>query len=299
MLRGSRVLLVAGALALPACSIKRLAVNSVANALAKSGDVYASDVDPQLIREALPFALKTQESLLAQAPRHRGLLVATASAFTSYAQGFVVRDAELLEQDDIEAGESVRRRAQRLLTRARDYALRALDVDHPGIAADLRAGRVERLAETSAKDVPALYWAGASWGAAVSVLKDDTDLISDLPAVRALIDRVLALDEGFSHGAAHEVMIRLESGLAGGSLERAEGHYSRAIALSRGTAASPHVAFAETACVKRQDRARFVESLHAALAVDPDREPSLRVANRLAQDRARWLERRIDDLFLE
>ena len=47
---------------LSACSVKRTAVNIVGNALSGGGVVYASDDDPELIREAIPFGLKTFES---------------------------------------------------------------------------------------------------------------------------------------------------------------------------------------------------------------------------------------------
>jgi len=52
------------ALALPACSIKKLAVNSLGNALAEGGSSYASDDDPELVREAVPFGLKTVGGLV-------------------------------------------------------------------------------------------------------------------------------------------------------------------------------------------------------------------------------------------
>lgn len=279
--------------------IRKAAVRSVASSLAKSGDVFSSDEDPQLVEDALPFALKTYESILAQTPRHEGLLVATAKGFTSYSEGFVARDAELAEDEDVAAGEALRRRAQKLDVRGRDYALRALDVAHPGLAAELRAGHLDGLARTDRTDVPALFWCAASWGAAITILKDDTDLISDVPAVKACVARVLELDETYEHGAAHEVMMRLEAGLSGGSLDRARRHYERAVALSDGLAASPHVAFAESACVRARDRRAFLNALDQALVIVPDARKDLSVANRLAQARARWLKARVDDLFIE
>ncbi len=49
------LLLLVGALA--ACSVKRTAVAVVGNAISGGGDTYASDDDPELIREAMPFGL--------------------------------------------------------------------------------------------------------------------------------------------------------------------------------------------------------------------------------------------------
>ena len=51
------------------CSINKMAVNKIGNALAAGGDTYASDDDPELIKAATPFTLKLMESLLAQSPK--------------------------------------------------------------------------------------------------------------------------------------------------------------------------------------------------------------------------------------
>jgi hypothetical protein len=73
----------------PACSIKKFAVNKLGDALAEGAGTYASDNDPELIEAAVPFSLKLMESLLAESPRHLGLLTGVASGFTQYAYAFV------------------------------------------------------------------------------------------------------------------------------------------------------------------------------------------------------------------
>jgi hypothetical protein len=69
------LILVAAALLLAACSMKKTAANIIGDTLAGSGGVYASDDDPELIREAIPFGLKTYESLLEVSPDHEGILL--------------------------------------------------------------------------------------------------------------------------------------------------------------------------------------------------------------------------------
>ena len=64
--------LLMGALALSGCSLKRLAVNRLGDALSSGASVYATDDDPELVGAALPFGLKTIESLLLQSPHHKG-----------------------------------------------------------------------------------------------------------------------------------------------------------------------------------------------------------------------------------
>ena len=69
------------AFALAGCgAIKKTAINNVAGTLSSSGDVFTRDDDPELVRQALPFALKLYESLLESVPKNEDLLVATCSA---------------------------------------------------------------------------------------------------------------------------------------------------------------------------------------------------------------------------
>jgi hypothetical protein len=102
------------------CSIKRLAVKKVGDALAGSGTTFASDDDPELVKAAVPFSLKLMEGLLNENPRHEGLLLATASGFTEYAYAFVQQDADEMEDKDLAAAEEMRGRARRLYLRARN-----------------------------------------------------------------------------------------------------------------------------------------------------------------------------------
>ena len=121
------------------CSVKRMAVNKVGDALAGGGTTFASDDDPELVKAAVPFSLKLMESLLNESPRHEGLLLATASGFTQYAYAFVQEDADEMEDKDLAAAEEMRGRARRLYLRARNYGLRGLEVRHKGFEKALRA----------------------------------------------------------------------------------------------------------------------------------------------------------------
>jgi predicted anti-sigma-YlaC factor YlaD len=292
---------IALALLLHGCSIQRLAVNSLGNALARGGSVYARDDDPELIREATPFGLKTIESLLEEAPRHQGLLFAAVSGFTQYGYAFVQQEADFVEAESLARATELRGRAKRLYLRALEYGLRGLEVDLPGLREGLRKDPGAALAKARKRHVPLLYWTGVAWGAAISIAKEDSELTADQHLAEALERRALALDEGYNHGAIHDFFIAYEGGRAsvGGSLPRAREHLERALALAGGKRAAPLVAFAETVSVASQDRGEFERLLRQALAVDPDKAAELRLSNLVYQKRARWLLSRGDELFLE
>jgi predicted anti-sigma-YlaC factor YlaD len=301
-MRNTRVIIVASSAILTAGCIKQFAVNKIGDSLAGSGTTFASDDDPDLIGEAVPFSLKLMESILEASPRHRGLLLATTSGFTQYAYAFVQQEADEIEDRDLAAAQRERARAKRLYLRARDYGIRGLETRHKNFAALLRENPRVAVQVTKKQDVPLLYWTAAAWAAAVSLSKDDPNLVADQPVFEALVDRALVLDESFEDGAIHGFLISYEparQGAAGDPNERAKRHFERAVALTDGKSASPFISYAEAVAVAKQDRAEFRLLLERALAIDADAKPEWRLANLIMQRRARWLLSRQDDLFLD
>lgn len=286
---------------LSGCSIKKMAINKLGDALSGSGTGFASDDDPELVKAAVPFSLKLIESLLAESPQHKGMLLAACSGFTQYSFAFVNQDADELEDTDIAAATRMRVRAKRLYLRARGYGLRGLEVKHAGFEQALRKNPKTAVKSATVSDVPLLYWTAAAWGSAISVSKDDPALVSDQIIVEALIDRALELDEDFDRGAIHGVLISYEmarQGVTGDPALRSKKHFDRAMKLSGGKLASPLVSFAESVSVQNQNRAEFQALLDQALAINPDAVPESRLQNLVAQRRARWLLSRVDDLII-
>jgi predicted anti-sigma-YlaC factor YlaD len=290
----------------PLAGCRSAALSLAARAAASSGTSYASDDDPELVREAVPFGLKTMEGLLAEKPRHEGLLTALASGFTQYAYAFVQGDADLADLEGrLEAARAGRDRARRLFLRAREYGLRGLEVRHDGISAKIRAGGRDlggALAAVDSKgDVPLLYWTASAWTLAIASGKGDMALVAELPVPIAMMERALALDEGWNEGAIHEFFVAYDatrSAAEGGGPERAKAHLDRALALSMNKKLGPRVSFAEGVLVQRQDRQEFTRILEEVVRADPAEVPRYRLANLLAQRRARALLAHADDLFL-
>jgi predicted anti-sigma-YlaC factor YlaD len=285
------------------CSIKKFAINKLGDSLASSGTTFASDEDPALVEAALPFSLKLIESLLAESPRHRGLLFAASSGFTQYAYAFVQQDADQMEEQDVAKAAALRTRARKLYLRARDYGLRGLEVRRPEFGKALREDARAAVRAASKADVPLLYWTAAAWGSAISLSKDNPDLIADQPIVEALIDRALELNESFDQGAIHGFLVTYEPSRPGTAAEaaaaRSRKHFQRAMELSGGKLASPLVALAEAVSVGKQDKKEFQALLNRALEIDVDAKPEFRLSNLVMQRRARWLLGRLDQLFVE
>lgn len=282
---------------------RSVAVRTAADAFSggTSGDAWAGEDDPELVRDAIPFGLKTMETLLSKEPKHQGLLGSLTSGYTQYAYAFVLAPAEAAELAG-RPGEAAqgRARAKKLLLRAREYGLRALELRHEGMREKLLAvrGAEQALAPLKKEDVPLAYWTAASWALAISSAKEDMGLVAELPAPGALAARALALDEAWSEGALHEFCLTYAA--AQGDAKAARAHYERAVALGMNKKLGPHVSLAEAVLVPAQDRAAFTKLLEEVVAFDVDAPDARahRLANVLAQRRARLLLAHADDLFL-
>ena len=282
-------------------ALRSAAVNTVASTLAQTGAVFSSDNDPELIRESIPFALKLYESILDSAPKHKDLLGATCSAFTQYAFAFVETDAEVLGEARHDEVVKLKARALNLYIRGKDYCMRAMDVRWKGMSAALMRDPVAALKKVKVKkaDVPLLYWTAASLGAAVSLGLDKPELVVDLPTVRALAERAMAIDETWSKGALHELMISIDSlpAAMGGSPEKAKEHFEKAIKIQGGNSPGPYVALATGVMVPAQDRSGFEKLLNDALAIDPEKDPDTRLVTLITQRRARAMLDNIESKF--
>jgi predicted anti-sigma-YlaC factor YlaD len=127
-------------------------------------------------------------------------------------------------------------------------------------------------------------------------------LVAELPIPIAMMERALGLDEAWDDGALHEFFVAYDatrSAAEGGGPERAKAHLDRALALSMNKKLGPRVSYAEGVLVQKQDRAAFTRMLEDVVRADAGEVPRYRLANVLAQRRARALLAHADDLFLD
>ncbi len=284
--------------------VKKIAIKAVSKALSgESGTVFSGDNDPELVGDALPFAIKTYESLLAQNPKDTKLLLATGKALCTYGYLFVQIPADRLPDEQLDLKTSQRLRAKRLYMRSRDYLISALESRHKGIKKSLLQGTAEAaLSECTLKDTSILYWSGMAWMAAVSIDKFDLSLALTTPTAVACISKSMALCDSFSNGSAHDFFISYYGSLPasmGGSIQKAEAHFEKSLQYAHGMRVAPYIALATSVCVKAQDQQRFTTLLESALALNPDTYIQYRLSNITGQEQARWLLAHTSDYFLD
>jgi hypothetical protein len=277
------------------CAPQTLLLRGVADQLSSQGS--AAEDDLGLAREASAFYLKLSESVLLQTPGHLALAASVAGGYTQYAYAFVEFEADRVEPKDAKAARLMRGRAARLYARAHRHAMAALEQHSPGLTQSLNAARASSSAETRrlpADQVAVAFWAAASWGAVISLSKDQPDVVADLPQAIRLAHLAWAGDPDFGDGALATLMGQFELARPGGSREQAQAYFERAVAAGTGRSAGPYVAQAEALALPAGDRAAFEGLLRTALQIAAKHRD---LPNEVMRERAQWLLDTADDRF--
>jgi len=277
------------------CSINKLAMNLIADALTGEGssDVFTGDSDPKLVGDAIPFAIKMYETLLEQNPDHYGLSNTTGSLFVMYANAFVQGPAEMLPLSKYMERQEAINRARNLYLRGLNILYNGLESKYPGFSSAFKNGSLpDMLAKMKKDDVPALYWSAAAGLSAFSLNPFDLDLGVRIIEFYSLVDRAYQLDPDYSSGALDEFLLLFHASIPsgmGGDISKVETHFQRALEKTSGNSAGTYVAYAQSVCIPAQNYDIFKEMLEKALAINVNANPSNRLVNIISQQKARFL----------
>ncbi|MEQ8859899.1 MAG: TRAP transporter TatT component family protein [Pseudomonadales bacterium] len=262
-------------------------VGSVAGGMAEDlGGAILDNPDVAMVRDGAPAYLILIDGLLAQSPTNAGLLGQAAQLNSAYAAGFV---------EDPARNRALNAKALGLAERALCAGLRS--------GCGVRARKFQEyeawLAARDADDVPLLYRFGATWAGWIQANSDDFAAIAELARVKALMNRVIELDEGYDYAGAHLYMGVFETlfpPAMGGRPEEGRRHFERALALSEGRYLMTKVLYAEQYGRLMFDRPLHDRLLNEVVAADPQL-PGLTLINVVAQRRATELLESADEYF--
>jgi hypothetical protein len=263
-----------GLVGLAAAGCASLAQQQLADNL---GRAVVNQDDPATVQAGAPAFLLLLDGLLEGDPDNVDLLLASARLHAAYAGVFVDNPG----------------RAGRLAGKAHDYARRALCLRQSALCnlherpfADYAAA----LAPLGTGDLPALHAYGVTWAGLIQQ-QADWQALAELPKVKVVLERVVAIDETYERGQAHLYLGAigcLVPPALGGQPEEGRAHFERAIALSDGRNLLAKVEFARRYARLVFDRPLHDRLLDEVVAADPV-EPGLTLSNTLAQTQARAL----------
>lgn len=267
-----------------------------------TSSLFTGDDDPELIKSALPFALKVFEGLISANPDHQGLYKTTASGYASYSYAFLHFPADTLADEHFEEKQQLKKRAKKLYLRSRNYAIEGLTLRHPNFMKKLARKSDSLLPLIQNDEIDLLYWAGLSWLGAFTVDKFDMKLALSFKSAKKLLFRVKELDPQYGDGAIDNFLISYYGGTPasmGGSLDSARHYYNSVLKYQKVPTADPHIAYARTVLVAENKREEFREVLTKAAKIKPQADKANILVRTIKQDEAKWLLEHEDNFFLD
>lgn len=222
----------------------------------KAADTLAAAIlnqdDPELVASGVPAYLLAVDGLISQSPDSAPLLSAGAQLFALYGSRFASPERAVV------LTAKARRYGERAICLAHEAACRWRGLDYDRFVAELEA--------VDDKDIGPIYSYAISWLSHLDATSEDWTAVGELPWVEAVLERVLALDEGYENGALHGylgILNSLRPPALGGKPDVARAHFERAIELSGGRDLSIKVEYA-----RRYARLVFDQELHDRLLTD-------------------------------
>ena len=275
-------------LILNACSIQKLALKATSGLFEYGIEAFYAEPDLQIAEPALSANLKLLEGFHRADPKNKAILEMLTQGFAGMALAFLEDEAP--------------ERASAIYLRARDYGLKRLNFTKAfkdGIP-EKESAFVERLKYLKKEDLPALFWTAFSWAGWVNLNRDDPQAVFDLSKVKAMMDRVLELDENFFFGSAHLFWGSTFGSIPpmlGGSPDKAKMHFDKAIAISDGRFLIAKVYYAQFYAVTTLDEALFDQLLNDVINAPNNILPGYELLTTVAKQKATKLMAKKDDIL--
>ncbi len=253
---------------------------------------------PDLSTAYFEYSIERNDKQIIQNPNDIDLLTKAAKNHVQYAYGFIIEKADRQVFSSYSEAINLYQKAENHFQTAEIYAKTALKVRHPEFEDWFRSNSVNHSLEKI--DVPILFWAAAAIGGKISAGRGSPMALIQLPQVKWLLEQAVILDSDWNHGTLHSALFTYYLSVPNQTTEtlnKAIGHFEKALVLSNGLDCSLYVNYAENLSVKNQNKSEFVTFLDKALSVNPKQNKNLYLSNVIAQNRAKWLLEQTDELF--
>jgi hypothetical protein len=290
-------------LALPACDLGKITVDTTAKILVRAQPALNQESDYQLAHDAIPATLKTVEGFWVVNPANEELLAILTEGYCQYGAGFIEDDWEIAKfakkLDEIEYHNA---RATHIFTRCLNYALLQLGDRWQNDIFEA-PDKVATLARDTGGDKrDALMWAALALGSIINHNLSRVETLAYQPTVKIMLDRVIELDG--KHKPArpdYEALPHLALGMlysavgaqVGGKPDQAQAEFKAALEATadkdhkEGRLLLARALMGYRVGLQTNDRKFFHAELKKVLETPPSVWPEQRLANEIAHRRAR------------
>jgi len=273
---------------LSGCSLQKIALKSTTGLFSYGIEALYSEPDIKIAEQAIASNLKLLEGFHLADPKNKEILYLLTQGFASYSLGF-------LEDDEPE-------RASLFYLRSRDYGFMLLR--HTKAFKDSipvkEVNFNHNLSRIKESDLPALFWTAFSWAGWVNLNRDDPQAVFELNKVKAMMKRVLEIDDTFFFGSAHLFFGTINASLPkmlGGDAEKAKYHFERCLEITSEKFLMAYVYMARYYAVNTLNEDLFDEALKMVIDAPADILPGYELMTSVAKNKANRLIMQRDDLL--
>lgn len=270
------------------CSLQKIAIKTTAPIFSNGVEALYEETDLQIAEQAIASNLKLLEGLHRSDPKNKNIILLLTQGYASYSLGFV-------EDDSVQ-------RAQLFYLRAREYGFKLLRTTSAFKDSIPQREQlfVERVHQLKKKDVPSLFWTAFAWGGWINLSKDNPQAIFDLGKVKAMMNKVIELDEKFFYGSAHLFFGAINGSLPkllGGDPEKAKQHFERCLTLSDRKFLLAYIYLARYYAQPLLDEDLFDQYLQQVEDAPLYILPENKLITAIAKEKARHLRGKKEELF--
>jgi hypothetical protein len=303
---GSRLAISLALLAVQGCGgVSEFAANATAGFLADAAPAVRAYFDYETAGAAAANGLVQLEGLHRVSPNNERLTLSLAQSYIAYGFGWVMdRQEEAALAGRYEEADQQKQRAYLMYSRAQALTLRLMRARDPRIE-QILIGDPDKLAaylrehyDDPEHDTELVFWSAVAWGSAMTNAPS-LDALIDLPAVKALAQHSVLLDEKYENGGALALLGGFEASYPeqlGGDWQKGRAYFERALLISGRRNQLHHINFARTYAVNAQDRQLFLSLMREVLEA-PDQGDDVRLSNKVARRRAERYLQHLDDFF--
>jgi hypothetical protein len=252
---------------------------------------------PKIVSLYFEKKIKSLERKKSLSTEQKRLLLKTK---VEYGFGVLLEESDRILDDDYNLGVKKSQEAYIVFSDAKKVGNSILIISYPKLDSWLSG---ETDLQFKINDVSDLYWLAAAYGGAIKSSRGNPFDVVNLPVVKKLLITAIALDPKWGKGALYSAMMSYTSSrpdLFGDALiDSVSSFYAKALIASDSLDASLFVSYAELIDKKFQDRDAFEQKLDIVLNMDVEKDKDFRLSNIIAQERAKWLLSKTDEIFFE
>ncbi len=255
---------------------------------------------PKVIEKTLTKKIADLEDASLNGFNDEKLILELVEAKVQYGYGYLLDQADRIYDDDYSKAQLYQNNAQKVFLDAIQLSEGLLIGRHNQFNDWIN--NPEIVISFNQNDVPYLYWLAASYGGMISSSRANPNWVIHLPKIGFLLEKAISIDPNWNKGALYSAMISYTVSRPDPPVnirETAQLFFDKSVASSRNQDASPYISFAENISIKEQNKEEFIRLTNYVLDMDINQNPDLRLSNIISQERARWLQSKVEDYFYE